>query len=470
MLGNMGYLDGNLGSMDVGDENTGIPAAPTVEIRAIPTPNMSVIMPLTYKISYYGDDLRIECTEAIDAGSDGTISGLQLDTALRQNQLLEEMLMLCLLIHQHIDVEYSLELLETLMFLFSNSLDRLLNELKFVGLPATTDLCILQALGQADRLMTVPLMHSSTCIEMWPWRKVRRRRISTSRTLALMMNRPHSGSLSLTHQHGKFIMDRSLVGSSFKKPWVWMRLLRAGSDANDIPSPVTETVADDYSHMLVLWNALETLVSVNAGSMDATNTEVIEQVEELSNEVHDDAKHALDLAVEKCEEAGSVQCVALQALAKQGALLQQMGKMSALEGPSQNANKNQQNLLNTSSLFTENNGDLIHGRTDGSIPMITDFCSLREVKEIWDSWDPFYKTLLDIMNGNIINENVLALSQSMWSQDRNSESSVCVCVEISGYDANGFAGPVYSPLDSFAHLEITGSVSTSPCDLSVEEW
>ena len=144
--------------------------------------------------------------------------------------------------------------------------------------------------------------------------------------------------------------------------------------------------------------------------------------------------------------------------------------MSALQGLSQNADKNQKKVLNTSSLFMENNEDLIHGRTDGSIPMITDFCSLREVKDIWDSWDPFYKTLLDIINGNIINENVLAVSQSMWSQDRNSESSVCVCVEISGYDANGFAGLVYSPLDTFAHLEITGSVSTSPCDLSLEEW
>ena len=45
-----------------------------------------------------------------------------------------------------------------------------------------------------------------------------------------------------------------------------------------------------------------------------------------------------------------------------------------------------------------------------------------------------------------------------------------VFVEISGYDADGFAGTVHSPLDTFAHLEITGSISTSPCDLSVEEW
>ena len=88
------------------------------------SPNMSVVMPLTYKISCYGDDLMREYTEALDAGSDGTINGLQVDTALRQNQLLEEMLLLCLLIHQHIDVEYSLELLETLMFLFSDSLNR----------------------------------------------------------------------------------------------------------------------------------------------------------------------------------------------------------------------------------------------------------------------------------------------------------------------------------------------------------
>jgi len=93
-----------------------------------------------------------------------------------------------------------------------------------------------------------------------------------------------------------------------------------------------------------------------------------------------------------------------------------------LQGPSQNADKNQ---LNTSSLFTENNGDLIHGRTDGAIPMITDFCLLQEMKEIWDSWHPFHKTLLNIINFNVINENVFALSQSMWSQGRNSESSVC---------------------------------------------
>ena len=123
------------------------------------------------------------------------------------------------------------------------------------------------------------------------------------------------------------LLPEAMAGASHH-----LSLLRAGSDANDIPCPVTETVADDYSHMLVRGLPLTSLISVNAGSIDATNTEVIEQVEELSNEFYNDAKHAIDLAVEQCEEAGLVEWVALQALAKQGALLQQMERCPRCKG------------------------------------------------------------------------------------------------------------------------------------------
>ena len=81
MPGNMGYLDGNLASLDVSDEITGIPAAPTVEIRAILTSMNNCWVDL--KAEWETTGQSTDCSSSKPA--------------------LEEMLMLCLLIHQRID-------------------------------------------------------------------------------------------------------------------------------------------------------------------------------------------------------------------------------------------------------------------------------------------------------------------------------------------------------------------------------
>jgi len=471
MLEHIEYFDGNLTNLDVGDATASIAAAPTEEIRAVlmtinaswielksellqDAPNMSLAMPMAYAVSYYGDDLLSEYTQALDAEGDGTINGLQIDTALRQNQVLEEILVLCLLIHQHIDVEYSLELLETLMNLFSDSLDGLRDGLNFVGLPPTTDLCVLQYLGKVvdywtpfqlelqviifnrevddvdGNLESLVDMHHDVVVreeeateaflhppESCPhvvsatqWSTL----IATS--AEQMYYGQKAGRYFFQAAMGVNVLDsRVLSYEAVSLAREYLSLLRAGSDANDIPSPVTQEVADDYSHMLVLWTTVETLISDNVQSVDTASTRIIEQVEELSNEFYDDAAHALDISVEQCEEDGTVECVALQALAKQGALLQQIGKMSALQGLSQNVHKNQEKVVNISNSFITNHEDLIHGRTDGSIPMITDYCLLQQMKDIWDSWEPFFENAMEIVNGDASIADVVSLDLKMWS-------------------------------------------------------
>ena len=456
-------LDGNSASTipvistDWGDEVTVSWAAMKTGLVEGEDPNMSIVIPSAYEITDYVDKMMTEYIQSLDASGDGTIHGLRVNTALRQNKLIQEIIMLCLAVHQGIDPATSLISLEDGMNLFSDSSDGLLAGLDFVGLPVTVEKCTLQAMGELvdawtefkleiqvvlfnsqvddDSLVRIMELHpeveervndaaeaylyfSEDCDETptsTQWEAL----LDMSSTQ--MMYGQKVGRLFLQAAMKVNTLDsRVLMSDSLVNGRSALGEMRAGSAAADIPSPVTQEVASYYSAMLDVWTDLNILLADNVQTVTGDDTNIIEQVEALSEQFYVEASAALDLVVESCILSSvDVQCVGLQLLGMQRVLLQEIVKFSALMGLNQNTEMNRAKMQNSSSTYIQNHYYIVHGLSMGSrtIPKITDYCLLQELKAIIDKYDdPYYEVVEDVIDGAGANDdNVLALDKAMWS-------------------------------------------------------
>jgi len=377
-------------------------------------------------------------TEYVNAATaaGASVPGTVVNVAGRQRMLSQRMSKEALLVALNVDATTTRATLQSTLDLFSTSHTGLLEGSTSLGLPGTTNACILQQMKTVTDLygQMGPIL-SNISNGTTPTKAMLNQIVSLNPTLLTEMNvavglyassSPTCTAASVTSTEWSTVINvagrQRMLSQKMSKEFLLVAWnyevatsktnmaatiaefdtafgkLMYGSTSSSIPAPPTQGVADQLVVVKGLWTSFKVLLENNVNNTG--NTTILAAVATDSVPLLTEANKAVTEYVNAATAAGaSVPGTVVNVAGRQRMLSQRMSKEALLVALNVDATTTRATLQSTLDLFSTSHTGLLEGSTSLGLPGTTNACILQQMKTVTDLYGQMGPILSNISNG-----------------------------------------------------------------------